>query len=163
MRQILLCTGLFTLMACTSSTDGKQETTSFHSASGLADKDKEFFQKVTVNAYESFNKGNRAPYIDRYSPNAIFMAPNMETLKGKEAIKEFILAYPSVNVEFPIEEILGNSIHVNIRGSYVINDTTGKFIDKGKYVSIWQKDTAGNWVLSHDIYNSDVPLPAKKK
>jgi ketosteroid isomerase-like protein len=163
MKQILLWAGLFILAACTSSTNGKQETTSPHPASGLTDKDKEFFQKVTVNAYESFNKGDRAPYIDRYSPNAFYMAPNLETLKGKEAIREFILTYPSIHVEFPIEEILGTSNHVNIRGTYVINDTTGKFLDKGKYVSIWQKDTARNWVLTHDIYNSDVSLQAGKK
>ena len=163
MKQILLCAGLFIVGACTSSTNENQKTASTFSATGLTDNDKEFFQKVTVNAYESFNRGNRAPYIDRYSPDAIHMAPNMESLKGKEAIKEFVLTYPSVHVEFPIVEILGSSNHANVRGTYVINDTTGKFLDKGKYVSIWQKDTAGNWVLTHDIYNSDVALPAEKK
>ena len=161
MKQIHLWAGLLLLVGCTSPTNENQKTLSA-SNTGLTDKDKEFFQKVTVNAYESFTKGNRAPYIDRYSADAIVMVPNMETLKGKEAIKQFILAYPSIQVEFPIVEILGNSNHANIRGTYVINDTSGKFLDRGKYVSIWQKDTTGRWELTRDIWNSDIPLPAEK-
>lgn len=163
MKRILLWAALFTWAVCTSCSDEANKKTSATSISGLTDKDKEFFQKVTVNAYESFTKGDREPYINRYSADAIFMAPNMETLKGKEAIKKFVLDYPSIQLEFPIAEILGTANHANIRGTYVINDTTGKFLDKGKYVSIWQKDATGNWVITHDIYNSDIPLPAAEK
>lgn len=129
------------------------------STTGLTDMDKEFFQKVTVNAYESFSKGDRAPYINRYSSDAIFMAPNMETMKGRDAIKEWVNSYPSIHLEFPIVEILGTANHANVRGTYVINDTTGKFMDKGKYVSVWQKDANGNWNITHDIFNSDIPVP----
>ena len=161
MKQIHLWAVLLLFVACTSPNNENQKTLSA-SNTGLTDEDKEFFQKVTVNAYESFTKGNRAPYIERYSADAIVMVPNMESLEGKEAIKQFILAYPSIQVEFPIVEILGTSNHANIRGKYVINDTTGKFLDKGKYVSIWQKDTTGRWVLTRDIWNSDIPIPAEK-
>ena len=163
MKQILLWAGLFTLAACTSSTDQKQETASTPTVTGLTDKDKEFFQKVTVNAYESFTKGDRAPYVNRYSADAIYMAPNMETIKGKEAIKNFVNSYPSVHVEFPIVEILGTSNHANVRGTYVITDTTGKFMDKGKYLSVFQKDADGNWAITHDIFNSDIPVPTEQK
>ena len=31
--------------------------------------------------------------------------------------------------------------------------------DHGKYVVLLRKE-AGNWVISHAIYNSDLPLPA---
>jgi len=163
MKQILLWAGLFTLAACTSSTDQKQETTSTPSATGLTDKDKEFFQKVTVNAYESFSKGDRAPYINRYSADAIYMAPNMETMKGKDAIKEYVNSYPPLHVEFPIVEILGTANHANVRGTYVINDTTGKLMDKGKYLSVFQKDANGNWSITHEIFNSDMPVPTEQK
>lgn len=159
MKRIFLWAALFTIAACTSSTDQKQAT----SSAGLTDKDKEFFQKVTVNAYESFSKGDRAPYINRYSADAIYMAPNMETIKGRDAIKEYVNSYPSTHLEFPIVEILGTSNHANVRGTYVVNDTTGKFMDKGKYVSVWQKDADGNWHLTHDIFNSDIPVPAEQK
>lgn len=160
MRQILSWAWLLMLVACTNSANETQKPSSL-SNTGLTDQDKEYFQKVTVNAYEGFSKGNRQPYIDRYSQNAIVMAPNLETLNGKEAINKFILEYPPIQVEFPIVEIIGNSNHANIRGTYVINDTTGKFLDKGKYVSIWQKDSTGKWAITHDIWNSDIPIPNK--
>ena len=38
------------------------------------------------------------------------------------------------------------------------------FDDKGKYVVLMKKEpTTGNWLISHAIYNSDVPPPAPKK
>lgn len=157
MKQILFSACFLLLAACTTSTNENQKASSTP-GTGLTDMDKEFFQNATVNAYESFTKGDRNPYIDRYSPDVIVMAPNNETVKGKEAAREFVLSYPSVHVEFPIVEILGSSHHANVRGTYLINDTTGKFLDKGKYVSIWQKDSTGKWMLTHDIWNSDIPI-----
>ena len=126
--------------------------------SGLTDSDKEYFQSVTTNAYESWNSGDREPYVNRYSPDAIFMAPNLETLNGRDAIQEFAISYPEIHLEFPIVEIFGTAGHVNIRGTYVITDPDGTFMDKGKYLSVWQKSTDGNWQLTHDIYNSDLPI-----
>src|SRR5262245_26963995 len=113
MKQIFLWVGLMLLAACTSSNDKNQQTLSSQSDNALTDKDKEFFQKVTVNAGETFTKGDRTTWIDRYSSDALVMAPHMETLKGKEAIKEFGFSYPPVHLELSIVEILGNSNFAN--------------------------------------------------
>ena len=155
--------GILLLAACSSSTDDKQKTLSVQSESSLTDKDKEFFQKVTVNAGEAFTKGDRAPWVDRYSLDAIVMVPNMESLKGKEAIKAFAFSYPPIRAELSIAEILGTSNLANARGTYLIQDTTGKFLDKGKFLNVWQKDSTGKWVLTRDIWNSDIPLPIERK
>lgn len=125
----------------------------------LTDQDRAFFQKVTVDAYESFSRDDREPYVNRYAEDAIFMAPNMEAIIGKEAIKEYVYTYPRVRLEFPIVEIIGTGSHANVRGTFVINDPDGNFLDKGKYISVWQKDADGNWQLTHDIFNSDTPVP----
>ncbi|MFZ9004609.1 MAG: hypothetical protein ACO20F_08715 [Robiginitalea sp.] len=41
---------------------------------------------------------------------------------------------------------------------YLITDSDGNFMDKGKYLRVWQKSEDGTWELTHDIWNSDVPL-----
>ena len=129
----------------------------------LTDQDRAFFQKVTVDAYESFSRDDREPYVNRYAEDAIFMAPNMEAIIGKDAIKEYVYTYPRVKLEFPIVEIIGNANHANVRGTFIINDSDGNFLDKGKYISVWQKNAEGNWQLTHDIFNSDIPAPTAEE
>ena len=41
---------------------------------------------------------------------------------------------------------------------YLITDSDGNFMDKGKYLRVWQKSEDGTWELTYDIWNSDVPL-----
>ncbi len=131
--------------------------------SGLTDQDKEYFQKVTINAYEGVSKGDMEPYVNRFSTDAIYMAPNTETIKGKEAIQDYLNSYPPILLEFPIVEIFGTSDHANIRGTFTITDPDGNFMDKGKYLSVWQKSTDGNWQLTHDIFNSDIPIAVEEE
>ena len=35
--------------------------------------------------------------------------------------------------------------------------------DKGKYIVLLKKDASGAWVITHAMYNTDIPLPAPKK
>jgi ketosteroid isomerase-like protein len=45
-------------------------------------------------------------------------------------------------------------------GAYemTFNDPTGKTIsDKGKYVTVWKKQTDGSWKVLLDIFNTDLP------
>jgi ketosteroid isomerase-like protein len=42
----------------------------------------------------------------------------------------------------------------------LMSQQTGAMIDdKGKYVVILKKDSAGGWLIAHLIYNSDNPMP----
>ena len=118
---------------------------------------------MTTNAYESASKGDWEPYVNRYSTDVIYMAPNMETINGKEAIQDYLNSYPPILIEFPIVEIFGKSDHANIRGTFTITDPDGNFMDKGKYLSVWQKAADGNWQLTHDIFNSDIPLAVEEE
>lgn len=138
----------------------KQSTMSTNTgASGLTDADLAYFKKVTTHAYESWNQGDRKPYVERYTYDTVYMAPNSDAITGMEAIREYVMAYPDIKVEFPPEEIFGTANHANIRGTYVINDPEGNFLDKGKYLSVWQKSQEGQWNITHDIFNSDLPVP----
>ena len=128
----------------------------------ITDTDRDYFEKITAHAYESWNQGDRKPYVERYTDNSVYMAPNTGAITGKEAIREYVMAYPDIKVEFPFEEIFGSANHANIRGTYVISDPEGNFLDKGKYLSVWQKNQAGQWHITHDIFNSDLPVSASE-
>ena len=87
------------------------------------------------------------------------MANNAETIVGKEGIRARVNALPRIHVEFPIVEILGTTDFAVTRGTFEIRDLDDNFIDKGKYVNIWKKTSGGTWLVTHDIFNSDLPLP----
>lgn len=51
-------------------------------------------------------------------------------------------------------------------GAYklTIHDAQGKPVtDRGKYVTVWQKQLDGTWKVVADIFNSDLPAPPATK
>jgi len=44
-----------------------------------------------------------------------------------------------------------------------MNDASGKPVnDHGKYVEVWEKQADGKWKCGTDIWNSDLPVPARR-
>lgn len=129
----------------------------------LTESDNEYIRNMTANVQDSWNRGDREPYANRFSKEAFYMAPNMETLIGRDTIRSFAKTFPDLKIKFSIVEILGSSESAYVRGIYVSNSPEGKMLDKGKFMSIWQKNTEGQWQLTHDIFNSDMPAPVMQK
>jgi len=123
----------------------------------LTNQDREFLQNVYANIGKSWNEGNRNPYLDRYIDNTVYMVPNQELLSDKTTIEKFVNAFPKLNAEFKTIEIWGSSTNANVRGVFSATDPQGSLFDKGKFLSLWQKDGEGNWKITHDIWNSDLP------
>lgn len=126
----------------------------------LTEADRQYFEEATAKAQDGWNSGDREPYVNRYSTDAIFMAPNLETIHGKEAIHTFATSFPDVNVKFTTVEITGAANYAYVRGTFVVSDSTGAILDKGKYASLWEKSADDMWQLTRDIFNSDLPVTA---
>jgi ketosteroid isomerase-like protein len=128
------------------------------SHSDLTEADKQYILDMTNNVQDSSNKGQREPYVNRFSPEAIFMGPNMEALIGKDAIKDFANSFPQLKLKFSIVEIMGSSEYAYLRGAYVLTTPADSLVDKGKFLSIWRKNPEKSWLLTHDMFSSDLPL-----
>jgi uncharacterized protein (TIGR02246 family) len=100
-----------------------------------------------------------------YTPEASFMPPNGPTVKGPAAIQAWMAAFPPLTT-FTLEpqETVGVGDLAYVRGIYTMSFTlpgaTGPTEDRGKYIVIGRKQADGSWLISEDIFNSDVPLPA---
>jgi len=126
--------------------------------SGLTEADKQYILDLTTTVQDNWNKGNREPYLDRFSPEAVFMAPNMETLIGKDAIRDFANGFPDLKLKYSIIEIMGSSEYAYLRGGYLLTTPADSLVDKGKFLSIWKKNPENIWLLTHDMFSSDLPL-----
>jgi len=96
------------------------------------------------------------------------LAPNQPIATGREAIgKSFsgFFALPALNISWVPDRIqVAKSGELGFTsGKYqmTFNDPAGKQMsDKGKYVTVWKKQSDGSWKVLLDIFNSDLSATA---
>ena len=102
------------------------------------------------------------------SDSAAVLAPNSPRATGREAIRklfEGFFALPDLEITWTPSDIqvaksgdLGFST-----GSYRMSfkEASGKTVeDRGKYVTVWEKEKDGTWLALVDSFNSDLPAAA---
>ena len=103
-----------------------------------------------------------------YAPDGVEMPPNGPAAKGRAAIEAFHKAFGQQFMMHgititPTETKVHGDVAYDV-GTYkqnLMSQKTGAMTeDHGKYVVLLKKDASGAWVITHSIYNSDVPLPA---
>jgi uncharacterized protein (TIGR02246 family) len=108
----------------------------------------------------AMNAGDADGIAALYTEDARIMAPNGEATTGRDAVRsafgEFIEAGAKVELN-PIETQSAGDI-AYIVGKYTLT-IGGEFADRGKYVEIWRRGADGEWLMSNDIWNSDLPAP----
>ena len=110
-------------------------------------------------------------WVSFYADDASVFLSNAPVLAGKEAIRKslgemmknpgFAISWTPGKVEVARSGDLGYST-----GAYemTLNNPKGKpETDRGKYVTVWEKQADGSWKAVADISNSDLPLPTTKR
>ncbi len=133
-------------------------------AAPLSDADKTALRDLDQHFAQLALAKNWATLSGLYTEDAAMMPPNGATLKGRSAIQAWMTAYPPITAfTLAAQEIDGVGTFAYVRGTYAITVTPpgapGPVEDHGKYLEVLHKGTDGNWHISNDIFNSDVPLP----
>ncbi|MBI5432704.1 MAG: DUF4440 domain-containing protein [Planctomycetes bacterium] len=100
-----------------------------------------------------------------YIADALFMPPNMPAVVGRDAIQAALEAWP------PISDFVLNTEEVVVRGDLAYSCGTYSMTltprgaapirDVGKFLEIFRRQPDGNWKVTRDIYNSDLPATAE--
>jgi uncharacterized protein (TIGR02246 family) len=165
-RKIVVVTGVVMLAAAGVSAQTKP------------DADTEAIAKVRAAYQTAAGTQDGAALAKLYAPEGVEMPPNAPQVKGRAAIEAFHKAFgqqwmmhgmtitpKSVSVyrgdrNSAYEVGTYKQSLMPMKGGPVVDDV-------GKYVVLLQKDAAsGNWLITHAIYNSDLPppgAPAAKK
>jgi|SRR5215204_2334012 len=107
-----------------------------------------------------------------YAADGVEMAPNVPAQMGRAAIEAFHKAFKQQWMVHGITLTprtlqVWNADTAYEVGSYkqqLMSQKDGSmFDDSGKYIVLMKKDASGAWLISHSIYNSDLPPPAPKK
>ena len=113
-----------------------------------------------------FTTNDSAFYVERYCEDAQVMCPNLETVKGREAIRKFFYgdgSNTSAVIELPEGNIYGNGDLIVEESTYNFPDGKGGSSDKGKFIALWKMED-GKWKLYREIWNTDMPpAPVENK
>lgn len=113
--------------------------------------------------------GHADSIAEFYSADAVLMPPNMATIRGKEAVREF---FATINTIQPRPTLTLRAVTVVASGPVAVE--TGRWhwafpagatlppgtppVDSGKYIVRWAQQS-GKWLMVDDVWNSDLPLP----
>jgi uncharacterized protein (TIGR02246 family) len=106
-----------------------------------------------------------------YAPDGVEMPPNAPAAKGRAAIEAFHKAFAQqwmmhgITITPTETKVVGDTAYDvgTYKQSLMAQKGGGMVDDKGKYIVLMKKDASGAWLISHAMYNSDVPPPAPKK
>ncbi len=101
-----------------------------------------------------------------YAEDAVLMPPNQPAVEGRAAIRAWLAGFPPM-AAFSLTpiEIDGHGDLAYVRGTYTLtiaaSGKTPAMPDHGKYVDVRRRQADGSWLITADMFNSDVPLPSR--
>lgn len=108
----------------------------------------------------ALNAGDTDAVAALYTADARLMPPNGEATLGHDAIKAAFGAMIEAGMTAELEVVETQSsgdLAYNV-GTYKLMAGT-EVADQGKYVETWRRGADGVWLMSNDIWNSDLPVP----
>ena len=123
-------------------------------------------------AYQTALSAQNAAEMARlFAADGVEMPPNAPAATGRAAIEAFHKGFAKqwmmhgITITSTSTKVSGDTAHdVGTYKQQLMSQSGGGVIDdKGKYIVLLKKDASGNWLITHAIYNSDLPPPAPKK
>lgn len=133
-------------------------------AAGFSDEDRATLKAAGDDMAALANAGNFAGWEKYQASDVVMYPPNQEPLVGREAVIAALKGFPPVSgMKFVQEEVEGTADFAYVRGTYEATFNppgAAPMPDRGNYIEIWRKMADGRWLITRDIYNSSLPLPA---
>jgi uncharacterized protein (TIGR02246 family) len=134
-------------------------------AAGLSDEDVAAIRGNSDTYTQLTLAGDFAGLAAMFTEDAVRMPPNAPALEGRTAIQAFAEAYYSTITEFEstTTEVGGAGDVAFARGTYSLTATPEGALepvsDSGKWMAICKRQPDGTWLMTANIWNSDLPLP----
>jgi len=130
---------------------------------GLSAADRAAIQQVTTEFVQNVRAANFAAVGALYTADGALLPPNGPAVTGRAAIQAFLESFPPIT-DFNLTEVTvdGSGDVAFVHGTYSMTLTMPdgmSMSDSGKSIEIRRRQADGRWLITHDIFNSDVPLP----
>ncbi len=109
----------------------------------------------------AYKGGDMAGVAAMYTSQAMFMAPNMPIIEGREDIQHYL----EIVEKSGISQIRLKNSKIDLHtaravetGNYELIVNKDVLVDRGKYLVEWIRE-GDEWFMHKDIFNSDLPAP----
>jgi len=97
-----------------------------------------------------------------YAPDAVYLPPHHAAVHGRDAIREYLkgpLAHGVTDLSFEVTYIKheGHLAYDVGRYAMTVPQDGGRKQDRGKYLTVWRRQTDGHWLIAADAWSSDLP------
>ncbi|WP_416879438.1 YybH family protein [Litorimonas sp.] len=146
--KLAVCASLsLSIMACTAASD-------------IDINDEANLRAATAHWVETYNRNDWAALANQFTEDGVMMPPNSPAIAGRDAIAEWEAANETgFRIALKADDItlLGDVAIIRGRSCVFIplnSEETG--VDIGKYVEVRERTPTGEWLISQDIFNSDL-------
>ena len=108
--------------------------------------------------------GDAAAVAQEYASDAHLLTANAPAMVGHDAITEGVRGWLS---SMKVTDMTTNTTDVMVSGDLAVSTGTytmsmqipngPKIDDKGKFVTVWKRQSDGSWKIVRDIMNTDLP------
>jgi len=111
------------------------------------------------------NSGDIDAIVSHWDENAVLLPPGSPMIEGRDAIRAYVessSAIPGFSITWEPERAFisnsGDMAYMIERNEVTFNDQDGELVEvPGKVVTIWKKDSDGEWKNVIDMWNSVTP------
>ena len=121
-------------------------------------------EAANTKSLEAFKRGDKTGLVANYADDAILMMPNEEAWRGRDGIEKGFTSFLS---QMSFKDGAATTADVMVAGDIAVETGTfawtlqpksgAEFKDKGKYLTVWRRQTDGTWKIVRDINNTDLP------
>ena len=125
-------------------------------------------RKLHDEVLSALNDFDTEKLLSLHTDNIILMEPNMPTINGKEEMKKMLEKFKKQKLVFSLSysideiEIIGDRAF--LRGQIMkttFKNHWNRVHEHGKFITFSKKQQDGNWLRTHVIVNSDMPMEEK--
>jgi uncharacterized protein (TIGR02246 family) len=131
-------------------------------AEPLSDDVEAVIRKTGDDWAQHWNAKDLDKLVAAYAPDAVYLPPHHAAVHGRDAIREYLkgpLAHGVTGLSFEVTYIKQAGDFAYDVGRYnmtVPHDGANKQ-DRGKYLTVWRRQTDGRWHIAADAWSSDKP------
>jgi uncharacterized protein (TIGR02246 family) len=133
--------------------------------STLSDKDRNTIKALSPRLEQVALASDWDSFLELFVDDLVVMPPNVPVIKGRSAYRKFIddAGFVITKMDFDITDVEGSSEIVCIVGTYRETYTLPykeqPIYDQGKILAVLRKQSDGSWLITHWMWNTDLPLP----
>ena len=110
---------------------------------------------------DAIRTGDVVAAANMYADEGMILPPNVGAIQGRGAIAAYFKTLTDNGFSLkltPTASWMDGKL-ASRTGSYIVVDKTGKEIEHGKWLEVWQQQADGRWLMLRDMWNSSDPVP----